>query len=98
MPSTAAAPGQAAPRPATGARCTTSTGWVKDDGPTDITKLTLACGPDNRLVEEGGWTTRKRKDGRTEWIPPPHLDTGQSRVNDYQYPEKYLRPEGDDPS
>ena len=98
MPSTAAAPGQAAPRPATGARCITSTGWVKDDGPTDITKLTLACGPDNRLVEEGGWTTRKRKDGRTKWIPPPHLDTGQSRVNDYQYPEKYLRPEGDDPS
>jgi len=73
-------------------------GWVKGDGPTDITKLTLACGPDNRLVEEGGWTTRKRKDGRNEWIPPPHLDTGQSRVNDYQYPEKYLRPEGDDPS
>ena len=34
-------------------------GWVKDDGPTDIPKLTLACGPDNRLVEEGGWTTRK---------------------------------------
>ena len=50
-------------------------GWANDDGPTDITKLTLACGPDNRLVEEGGWTTRKRKDGRTEWIPPPHLDT-----------------------
>ncbi len=73
-------------------------GWVKDDGPTDITKLTLACGPDNRLVEEGGWTTRKRKDGRTKWIPPPHLDTGQSRVNDYHHPDKYLRPEDDDPS
>ena len=73
-------------------------GWVKDDGPIDITKLTLACGPDNRLVEEGGWTTRKRKDGRTKWIPPPHLDTGQSRVNDYRHPNKYLRPEDDDPS
>ena len=34
-------------------------GWAKDDGPTDIIKLTLACGPDNRLVEEGGWNTRK---------------------------------------
>jgi hypothetical protein len=71
--------------------------WAEDDGPTDITKLTLACGPDNRLVEEGGWTTRKRKDGGTEWIPPPHLDGEQSRVNDYHYPEKYLRPEDDDP-
>jgi hypothetical protein len=71
-------------------------GWA-NDGPTDITSETLACGPDNRLVEEGGWTTRKRKDGRTEWIPPPHLDSGQSRVNDYHHPEKYLLPEDDDP-
>ena len=45
-------------------------GWAADDGHTDITKLTLACGPDNRAVEEQGWITRKRKDGRTEWIPP----------------------------
>jgi hypothetical protein len=72
-------------------------GWVADNGETNITKLTLACGPDNRLVEQGGWTTRKRKDGRTEWIPPPHLDTGQSRVNNYHQPEKYLNPEEDDP-
>jgi hypothetical protein len=71
-------------------------GWVAADGETNITNTTLACGPDNRLVEEGGWTTRKRDDGRTEWIPPPHLDTGQSRVNDYHYPEKYLMPVGDD--
>jgi hypothetical protein len=40
--------------------------------------------------------TRKRKDGRTEWIPPPHLDSGQSRVNDYHHPENYLLPEEDD--
>jgi Domain of unknown function (DUF222) len=72
-------------------------GWAAADGPTDINKLTLACGPDNRLIEEGRWTTRKRKDGRTEWIPPPHLDTGQWRVNDYHHPEKYLLPEDDDP-
>jgi Domain of unknown function (DUF222) len=71
-------------------------GWA-NDGQTDITELTLGCGPDNRLVEEGGWTTRKRTDGRTEWIPPPHLDTGQSRVNNYHHPEKYLRPQDDDP-
>ena len=71
-------------------------GWA-DGGGTDITKLTWACGPDNRKVEEQGWTTRKGKDGRTEWIPPPHLDTGQARVNDYHHPEKYLKPEETDP-
>ena len=65
-------------------------GWAADHGPTNIDKLTLACGPDNRLVEQGGWRTRKRKDGRTEWIPPPHLDTGQPRVNDYHHPQNYL--------
>jgi hypothetical protein len=73
-------------------------GWVAADGETNINKLTLACGPDNRLVEEGGWITRKRKDGRTEWIPPPHLDSGQDRVNKYHHPEEYLvDPEGGDP-
>jgi Domain of unknown function (DUF222) len=74
-------------------------GWVAENGQTNINKLTLACAPDNRLVEEGGWQTRKRKDGRTEWIPPPHLDNGQARVNDYHHPERYLTPEdeeGDD--
>ena len=34
-----------------------------DDGQTNVDDLTLAC----------------PKDGRTEWIPPPHLDAGQSR-------------------
>jgi hypothetical protein len=67
-------------------------GWAADGGRTDIPQLTLACGPDNRSVEEQGYTTRKRADGRTEWIPPPHLDTGQARVNDYHHPERYLRP------
>src|SRR5215217_4892276 len=71
-------------------------GWAKDHGQTNINTMTLACGGDNRLVEQSGWTTRKRKDGRTEWIPPPHLDTGQSRVNNYHHPEKYLLPEEDD--
>lgn len=55
-----------------------------------VTDLTRACGPDNRLIENTGWTTRKRKDGRTAWIPPPHLDTGQARVNNYHHPERYL--------
>jgi hypothetical protein len=71
--------------------------WAKG-GLTNIDDLTLACPPDNRLVQEGGWRTRKRRDGRTEWIPPPHLDTGQSRVNDFHHPENYLLPEDDDPT
>ncbi len=69
-------------------------------GNTDIDELTLACGCDNRLVDDSptGWTTRKRKsDNRTEWIPPRHLDRGQSRVNLYHHPEKVLRPDEDDP-
>src|SRR3954449_11081989 len=56
-------------------------GWAAANGETNINELTLACGPHNRLVEQGGWRTRKRTDGRTEWLPPPHLDTGQARVN-----------------
>ena len=32
-------------------------------GLTNIDDLTLACGPHNRLVTEGGWTTRKLTDG-----------------------------------
>jgi hypothetical protein len=40
-------------------------------GQTNIDELTLACGPHKRDVTDNGWTTRKRKDGTTEWIPPP---------------------------
>ena len=70
-------------------------GWAAEHRPTDINLLTLACGPDNRLAEQG-WTVRKRTDGRTEWLPPPHLDTGQTRINNYHHPEKYLLPDEDD--
>lgn len=70
-------------------------------GRTDITDLTLACPKSNRLVRNGGWTTRIRDDGRVEWIPPPLLDTGQDRVNHYWHPEDLFHPpeedEGDDP-
>jgi len=71
-------------------------GWVANNGQTNIDDLTLACGPDNRLVEHGGWSTRKRKDGRTEWLPPPHLDTGQTLFNNSPPPEKYLMPDDND--
>ena len=69
-------------------------GWAAT-GCTDIDTLALACGPDNRLVDKG-WTTRKRKDGTTEWTPPPHLDHGQPRTNSFHHPEKLLAPDDDE--
>jgi hypothetical protein len=66
-------------------------------GQTNITDLGLACGPDNRLVKEGGWTTRIRSDGRIEWIPPPLLDTGQDRINHHHHPNELLCPPEDRP-
>lgn len=62
---------------------------------TDINQLTFACGSHHKLVEQG-WITRKRKDGVTEWIPPPHLDRGQPRVNTFHHPEKLLADEDED--
>jgi hypothetical protein len=62
---------------------------------TDINELTFACGPNHNLAEQG-WTTRKNARGETEWIPPPHLDHGQPRVNTFHHPEKLLRDDGDD--
>jgi hypothetical protein len=59
--------------------------------------LTFACGPNHRLLEKG-WTTRKRANGDTEWIPPPHLDHGQPRTNTFHHPEKLLAEEEDDDS
>ena len=66
-------------------------------GQTNITDLGLACGPDNRLVKQGGWTTRIRSDGRIEWIPPPPLDTGQDRINHHHHPDELLAPHDEDP-
>ncbi len=65
----------------------------KNDGHTNIDDLTFACGPDNRLIEKTGWSTRKNTHGDTEWLPPPDLDTGQRRVNGHHHPDQYLLPE-----
>ncbi len=59
---------------------------------TDINKLALTCAPNHKLMEQG-WTTRKRANGDTEWIPPPHLDYGQPRINTFHHPEKLLAEE-----
>ncbi len=63
---------------------------------TDVNQLTLACGSDHSLVGPGGWTTRKNARGDTQWIPPPHLDRGQPRINTFHHPEKILAGEDDE--
>jgi hypothetical protein len=69
-------------------------GWTTTHT-TDITNLTLACGPHNRLAETG-WTTRTNAHGDTEWLPPAHLDHGQPRINRYHHPERILCEQDDD--
>jgi hypothetical protein len=51
---------------------------------TDIGDLSLRCGPHHEIITSGGWITRKRHDGTTETIPPPHRDHGRPRINLYQ--------------
>ena len=71
--------------------------WV-EGGNTNVDELGLACGPDNRMVDQdGGWTTSINDRGEVEWAPPPQLDTGQARVNYYHRPERLLRPPDDEP-
>ncbi|MGE2725925.1 DUF222 domain-containing protein [Mycolicibacterium pulveris] len=63
-------------------------------GNTNVDDLALACGPDNRSVnDDNGWSTRINERGEVEWIPPPGLDTGQARINYYHRPERLLRPD-----
>ena len=62
--------------------------WARG-GRTDIDKLTLACKPDHKMADKG-WRTIKLANGQTQWIPPPHLDHGQARTNDYHHPERFF--------
>ena len=71
-----------------------TTGWATHHGPTDIDHEVLACPADNRLADDG-WTVTI-EDGVARWIPPPQLDTGQARTNDYHHPERMLQKRGDD--
>ncbi|GAT07587.1 protein of unknown function [Mycolicibacterium novocastrense] len=66
--------------------------WSKG-GNTNVDELGLACGTDNRSVDDdGGWTTQMNERCEVEWLPPPGLDTGQARLNYYHRPERLLRP------
>ena len=69
----------------------------KDGGLTNVDDMALGCGPDNRMIENTDWRTRKNRKGKAEWLPPPELDTGQHRINGYHHPERYLLPDDDDP-
>jgi len=62
--------------------------WARG-GLTNVDKLTLVCKPDHKLADKG-WRTVKLGDGRTQWIPPPRLDHGQARTNDYHHPERFF--------
>jgi hypothetical protein len=35
--------------------------------------------------------------GQVEWTPPPELDTGATRVNDYHHPERMLHRNDNEP-
>ena len=61
-------------------------------GLTNVDDLAPACGADNNLVKPGGYTTVINERCDCEWIPPPDLDTGQSRVNILHRPELLLTP------
>ena len=65
---------------------------------TDIDNLTFACGPHHRLLKPDGWSTRTTTSGDTQWIPPPQLDTGQPRTNNFHHPEKILADEDTEPA
>ncbi|MBS9536089.1 DUF222 domain-containing protein, partial [Mycobacterium sp. M1] len=59
-------------------------------GRTDIDGLALACPPDNNTATVQGWTTRLGESGRVEWIPPPHLERGQPRINPFHFIEAVI--------
>ena len=66
--------------------------WA-EGGHTNIDTLTFGCGQHHALVGPGGWKTRKRPDGTTEWIPPPHLPL-PGGTNDYHHPERLTPDDG----
>ncbi len=43
--------------------------WAQG-GNTNVDDMTLACGPDNRAVDDGGWQTRINSRGECEWTTP----------------------------
>ena len=73
------------------------TDWHKG-GHTDIEGLALVCDTCHAQVNDGpaGWATRSAPRhsayaGRTEWIPPPHIDpTRRPRINHRHHPGELI--------
>ncbi|MGW5145231.1 DUF222 domain-containing protein [Rhodococcus koreensis] len=72
------------------------TDWHKG-GRTDIEGLALVCDACHAQVNDGpaGWATRSApastRAGRTEWIPPPHIDpTRRPRINHRHHPGELI--------
>lgn len=71
------------------------TDWQKG-GTTDIDGLALACDACHARVDDSatGWVTRTaegRYPGRTEWIPPPHVDPDRRpRINHRHHPGELI--------
>ncbi len=91
-PATAAAPAPAAPYPGYGCQAHHARRLGVTDGHTDIDDHWPAA-PTTASSKRPAGPPENATDGRTEWIPPPHLDTGQARVNNYHHPERYLLPD-----
>jgi hypothetical protein len=70
----------------------TVTDWCHG-GNTNVNEMSLACGPDNRMVGPNGWSTLMNEHHDTEWHPPPTLDTGQNRINHHHHPERFRTPD-----
>ncbi|GLP77086.1 HNH endonuclease [Mycobacterium antarcticum] len=83
------------PVPAYGTQVHHTVADWNDGGHTNVNDMSLACGPDNRMVGPDGWTTTMNEHHDTEWHPPPQLDTGQNRVNHYHHPERFRTPAED---
>jgi hypothetical protein len=62
--------------------------WAQG-GLTNIDKLTQACPPDHKLLDER-WGVRTRADGTTEWIPSPQLPHAGGDINTYHHPERLI--------
>ncbi|MGU3502968.1 DUF222 domain-containing protein, partial [Mycobacterium sp. C31M] len=65
-------------------------------GNTNVDELTLACGCDNRMVDDAGegtgYTTTFNNRNECEWHPPAALDHGQARINYHHRPELLRNP------
>ncbi|MEV5361033.1 DUF222 domain-containing protein, partial [Micrococcus luteus] len=71
--------------------------WA-DDGLTNVDDMAPACGGHNRMVGPHGYTTVITDTGECAWIPPPGLDTGQTRINVLHRPDLLLTPHHDPPT